>query len=129
MNFPRSRAPWIVVAVASDGTDRRADIFRVVVVLVVPEQVTGYANFRRRVPGGFVSDVRSPEKSREFLDADAVVINCVLGPRRGFHDDGRRIARLGRMVGRLIEQLQMPVVEIDTAAIRRLARSRVGEDK
>src|SRR5947207_8156960 len=129
MNLPRGRAPWIVVTIARDRTNRRAYVFRVVVVLVVPEQVTGHSNLLRGVSGRFVGNVRSPKESGQLLDPNAVAKDGVLRPRRDLHDNGRWIAGLRRMVGRLVKHLEMPVMEIDAAAVGRLAWARVSEDE
>src|SRR3954464_892213 len=66
-----------------------------------------------------------PEKSRQLLDADTVTIDRVLRPRRNFANDRRRIARLRRMIDWLVEDLEMPVVEIEAAAVRRFGWARV----
>src|SRR5205814_8932373 len=82
MNLPGRGAPGIMIAVARDGTNGGADVLRVVVVLVVPQEVAGQPAFLGLVPGRFVSDIRAPKERRQLLNPDAIVINRVLGRRR-----------------------------------------------
>src|SRR5205085_3400156 len=67
MKFPGGRAPGIVILVAGDGADGGADVFRVVVMLIIPQKVTGHSDLLRLVPGRFVSEIGTPEEARQLL--------------------------------------------------------------
>ena len=106
-----------MISIWRDGAYDRPDI-RGAVMFVVPQKITGDTNFARRVTCRFDAHIRRPNKSGESLKADVVAIKGVLGSRRDFANNWRRIADSRGMIKWLFEKLKMPVVEIHAAAIR-----------
>src|SRR5205823_12058528 len=87
MKFPRRGAPGIVILVAGDGPDGGADVFGVMVMLVIPQKVTGHSDPLRFVPGRFVGEIGTAEEGRQLLDANSITKDRVLGPRRNLAND------------------------------------------
>lgn len=68
-------------------------------------------------------------KCGKLLDTDSIVEDRILGSWSNLTDDRRWIAALGCMILWLFEQFQMPIVQIDTLAIRCLWWAAVGRDQ
>ena len=128
MDFESSRAPRLVVAVFCLRIDPRSDVGGAVVI-IVPEQVAGEAHFPRRMPVRFVGQIRPPHEGGEVLQTNAHLVEHVLQARRDFANDGCGIADFGRMIHRLLENFEVPIVKIDAGAIGRLRRPGIGEDE
>jgi hypothetical protein len=117
-----------MIFVRADPLNRCADIGRTI-VLVVPQQKSGNANSLRRLTGRFGFEIGSAKKASQFLNADAVAKDPVLAAWCDLADDRRRIANSRRVIQALVEQLEVPVVKIDTRAICRFRRTGISEDQ
>src|ERR1043166_1255093 len=100
MNFPSARAPRMMITIFAEPTDIRPDIRVRFVVLVVPHQITGHANFVRLTSGRDETVVRQSEERGQLLNSNAAPIKQRLSARRDFTNDRRRVAGLRGMVRR-----------------------------
>ena len=69
------------------------------------------------VAGWLDAQVWSADESGQGLNADAVAEDRVLGPGSDFTNNGRRIADARWMIERLLEELEVPVMEIGAGAV------------
>src|SRR3954464_4970432 len=98
MNFPTGCAPRMMITFLAEPTDRRTHIGVRLVVLVVPHQETGDANFVRLASGRSKTIVGQAEECRQLLNSNAAAIKQSVRPRCDFTNDRGRIADLGRMI-------------------------------
>jgi len=126
MNLPSRGTPRLVIFVRADRADRRSHVGRPI-MFVIPQQKPGHSNFPRRMAGRLDGQIRRANKSGQGLNADVVTKNGALGSWRNFAHDRRRIANSRRVIERLFEELEMPVVKIGTTAIGGFGWTAVGE--
>jgi hypothetical protein len=108
--------------------NRRAYLFRTV-VHIIPHQVTGQANFVRKMSRRFSDSVRRAYVGCQMLQPDSTPIQIAFRPRCYLANNRGRVAHSGRMIQWRFQQFEMPIVMVRISAICRLRGPWIGLDQ
>src|SRR3954465_4861807 len=100
MNFPTAHSPRMMVTLLAEPADGRSNVPVRFIVLVVPQQKSGHADFVRLAAGRRETVVGQSEERGQFLNSNTASIKRSLSVRRDFANDRRWVANLRRMIGR-----------------------------
>src|SRR5436190_12317298 len=100
MNFPAAHPPGMMITFFAEPADRRSNVAVRFIVLVVPQQKSGHANFVRLAAGRDETVVGQSKERGQFLNPHATAIKRRLSVRSDFANDRRWIADLRRMIRR-----------------------------